>query len=112
MNVINSFQHKLSFAISAQHLFCLSFSNSFDYTKSPHFLDDTENSMTQRTHHRQFLKEKSVFKKIINIEDESIIAKIQINYRLNYLKDSVVSSYIDEQAGKYIQHSNLTLVKA
>ena len=60
--------------------------------------DDTENSMTQRTHHRQFLKEKSIFKKIINIEDSNIIAKIQINYRLNYLKDSVVSSYIDHQA--------------
>ena len=36
------------------------------------------------------------FKKVVEIKDETILKKIHFNFRLNYLVDCIIASYIDE----------------
>jgi hypothetical protein len=52
--------------------------------------------------HRQFLKEFSHFKNILNIEDANILNKIHLNYRLSYLRDTAIGRFIEENTNKHI----------
>jgi len=36
------------------------------------------------------------FKQVIPIKDADILEKIHLNYRLQYIKDSVIASYIED----------------
>jgi len=40
---------------------------------------------------------------LVEISDETIIAKIHYNYRLMFLRDSVIASFIDESLNGIIQ---------
>lgn len=46
--------------------------------------------------HRKFLTEQSKFKNLFNIDDNSVIEKIKINYRLTYMRDVAIARFIEE----------------
>ncbi len=50
----------------------------------------------KKVEYRKFLDTQSNFKKIVNIKDEGILNKINLTYRLNYLKDSVIAYNMDD----------------
>lgn len=56
--------------------------------------------------HRKFLNEKAKFKNIFNIEDQQIIDKIKVNYRLTYMRDVAIARFIEEST---IKNINLTI---
>uniref|UniRef100_A0A2P2MU35 Serine/threonine-protein phosphatase 4 regulatory subunit 3-B-like isoform X8 n=1 Tax=Rhizophora mucronata TaxID=61149 RepID=A0A2P2MU35_RHIMU len=47
-------------------------------------------------HHRNFLKERVVFKEVIPIKDPLVLSKIHQTYRVGYLKDVVLARLLDE----------------
>ena len=47
-------------------------------------------------HHRDFLREKVVFKEVVPIADPALRAKIHQTYRLAYLKDVVLPRVLDD----------------
>lgn len=49
-----------------------------------------------RRRHREFL-EKAKFKEVVPINDEEVVAKIQQNYRVTYIKDVILLRYLDDQ---------------
>ena len=77
-------------------------------------LDESDNgsNLIQRSKHRQFLTDKSVFKKAIDIDDPKIVAKIRVNYRINYLKDSVIIYYVDDQTSNTFNTVTFLLLHA
>lgn len=46
--------------------------------------------------HRDFLS-KAVFKEVVPINDEEVVAKIHQNYRITYIKDVILLRYLDDQ---------------
>jgi len=42
------------------------------------------------------LKNESNYIKVIDFNDDEILRKIHLNFRIQYLKDSVMSSFIDD----------------
>ena len=52
--------------------------------------------------HRKYFKDYVKFENILNIEDEEILAKINQNLRLTYLRDTALSRLIDDNAIKAI----------
>jgi hypothetical protein len=67
-------------------------------------LDDFESQKIIR--HRQYFKEHSMFKNILNIQDNFILSKINTNHRLNYLRDTAIGRFIEEHT---IKHINILL---
>jgi len=49
-----------------------------------------------RPKYREFLENKASYKKVLDFNDETILKKIRLNYRISYLKDTVISSIIDD----------------
>jgi len=47
-------------------------------------------------HHRDFLREKVIFKEVVPISDPALRAKIHQTYRLAYLKDVVLPRVLDD----------------
>ena len=60
-------------------------------------IDSPEAVAGRKPEHRKFLKENCCFKNVINIDDQNILKKIHLNYRIKYMRDSVISSFIDDQ---------------
>ena len=67
-------------------------------------LDDFESQKVIR--HRQYFKEQSQFKNILNIEDNYLLSKINTNHRLTYLRDTAIGRFIEEIT---IKHINILL---
>jgi Component of IIS longevity pathway SMK-1. len=59
-------------------------------------IDDIDNPPGYKPRYREFLKNQSYYKKVIEFEDPEIVKKIHLNFRISYLRDSVVSSIIDD----------------
>jgi len=57
---------------------------------------DIDNPPGYKPRYREFLKNQSYYKKVIEFEDPEIVKKIHLNFRISYLRDSVVSSIIDD----------------
>ncbi|KAL4446060.1 hypothetical protein ABPG74_011052 [Tetrahymena malaccensis] len=49
-----------------------------------------------KENYRELQKNEARFKQIIEIKNNEILEKIHMNYRLQYIKDSVIASYIEE----------------
>jgi hypothetical protein len=60
------------------------------------FLDDPQSYGYNRSKHRDFLKNESNYVKVIEFEDPEILQQIHLNFRISYLKDSVVGSIVDD----------------
>jgi len=64
--------------------------------------------------HREFLLNKARFKKVVQINDATIEAKIHQNFRLQYLKDVVLPRLLDDQTfttiNSIIFFNNVTIV--
>jgi protein phosphatase-4 regulatory subunit 3 len=55
--------------------------------------------------HRDFLQNKVKFKKLLeSLNDESIIEKIHLNYRLTYLKDTAMARFFEDQSIQVINN--------
>lgn len=52
--------------------------------------------LVQQQHHRDFLRDKVVFKEVVPISDPALRAKIHQTYRLAYLKDVVLPRVLDD----------------
>lgn len=52
--------------------------------------------------HRQFFKDQVSFNNLLEIDDQKILYKIHLNYRLNYLKDTAIGRFIEEVTLKHI----------
>jgi hypothetical protein len=63
-------------------------------------LDDFESQKMLK--HRNFFREQSQFKNILNISDENIINKIHQNYRLSYLMDTAIGRFIVDSTIKNV----------
>ncbi|CAD7701559.1 unnamed protein product [Ostreobium quekettii] len=48
--------------------------------------------------HREFLRDKAVFKEVVAVMDEAVKAKIHQTYRIQYLKDVILPRVLDDQA--------------
>ena len=59
-------------------------------------VDDSDVPETNRPKYREFLQTQSTYRKVIDFKDENIVNKIRLSYRVSYLKDSVISSIIDD----------------
>jgi protein phosphatase-4 regulatory subunit 3 len=57
---------------------------------------DSENPPGYKPKYREFLKNESSYKQVIHYKDPDILNKIHLNFRITYLRDSVVSSIIDD----------------
>lgn len=60
--------------------------------------------LTVRIKHRQFLKEKVIFKQVVPIEDPDTINKIHQIYRMQYVKDVVLPRLMDEPVFYCLSH--------
>jgi len=52
--------------------------------------------------HRIFLQEKTRFRNTFEIDDDKILEKIHINYRLIYLRDIAIGRFIEDTTMKHI----------
>ena len=52
--------------------------------------------LVMQQHHREFLRDKVVFKEVVPISDPALRAKIHQTYRLAYLKDVVLPRVLDD----------------
>ena len=52
--------------------------------------------LVMQQHHRDFLRDKVVFKEVVPIADPALRAKIHQTYRLAYLKDVVLPRVLDD----------------
>lgn len=59
-------------------------------------IDDPAIGNGIRPHHREFLKNKSYYKKIVDFKEQNILNRIHQNYRITYLRDSVIGTIIDD----------------
>ncbi|CAD7697167.1 unnamed protein product [Ostreobium quekettii] len=48
--------------------------------------------------HREFLRDKALFKEVVPVTDEKVKAKIHQTYRIQYLKDVILPRVLDDQA--------------
>lgn len=66
--------------------------------------------------HRQFLNETSRFINIVSIKEDKIIEKIHVNYRLAYLRDTVLARFLEVNGftvvNKIIQMNNTDIIQA
>eukprot|EP00298_Acanthocystis_sp_HF-20_P018339 c21946_g1_i1.p1 GENE.c21946_g1_i1~~c21946_g1_i1.p1 ORF type:complete len:666 (+),score=163.81 c21946_g1_i1:230-2227(+) len=53
---------------------------------------------SNKPNHRAFLQQNAKFKQVVPFEDPMIIARIHQNFRVQYLKDSVLTRMTDDQA--------------
>jgi len=60
--------------------------------------------------HREFLTQKVKFKKVIDIDDEAIVERIHMNYRLIYLKDTAMARFIEDTAVSTLNRVSLSLL--
>lgn len=49
-----------------------------------------------RVHHREFLRDRAVFKEVVPIEDVGLRAKIHQTYRMGYVKDVILPRVLDD----------------
>ena len=52
--------------------------------------------------HRKYFKEKVKFKNILNLNNKELLDKIHMNYRLNYLRDTAIGRFIEDNPLKTI----------
>lgn len=67
----------------------------------------------KRIAHRQVLKVKVHFNKVLSFEDAETVERIHLNYRLQYLKDIVLPRLLDDAAFVSLMqmiHSNLAII--
>jgi len=57
---------------------------------------DPEHAQSLAPKYREFLKNQSYYKKVIEFKDPIMVKKIHLNFRLSYLRDSVIGSIIDD----------------
>ena len=57
---------------------------------------DDHDFPNHKANHRQYLKNRSRFKEVVPIEDETITKKIHATWRLQYLKDVVLARILDD----------------
>lgn len=56
-----------------------------------------EPSFSARTKHREFLENKDLFKQVVPIQDDVIVARIHQTFRLQYIKDVILPRALDDQ---------------
>lgn len=49
-----------------------------------------------RVRHREFLRDRAVFKEVVPINDPSLRARIHQTYRLGYMKDVILPRVLDD----------------
>lgn len=49
-----------------------------------------------RVRHREFLRDKAVFKEVVPIEEPGLRAKIHQTYRMGYVKDVILPRVLDD----------------
>ena len=59
-------------------------------------VDDPALGTGVKPKHREFLKNKCYYKKVIDFKEQTILKKIHENYRITYLRDSVIGTIIDD----------------
>jgi len=59
-------------------------------------IDDLDIPKAARPKYREFLENRTHYRKVIDFKDPAIDEKIRLNFRINYLKDSVINSIIDD----------------
>jgi hypothetical protein len=52
--------------------------------------------------HRNFFKESLKFNNLLNLDDETLLTRIHMNYRLAYLRDTAIGRFIEEMTIKHI----------
>ncbi|CAI2378296.1 unnamed protein product [Moneuplotes crassus] len=74
------------------------------------------NNKNEETKHRNFLQKKAQKKSFIHFNSESITEKIDLSFRLNYLKDTALAIGLDDNSiqvvGNLISKTNSELVEA
>eukprot|EP00357_Protocruzia_adherens_P012412 CAMPEP_0115017410 /NCGR_PEP_ID=MMETSP0216-20121206/28106_1 /TAXON_ID=223996 /ORGANISM="Protocruzia adherens, Strain Boccale" /LENGTH=444 /DNA_ID=CAMNT_0002388233 /DNA_START=625 /DNA_END=1956 /DNA_ORIENTATION=- len=66
---------------------------------------DEEKKYRESHNHRNFLSEEVKFRTCVEIEDQEIVNKIHVNYRLSYLKDTALAYYLDYQISGSIMYA-------
>ena len=59
-------------------------------------IDDGIEKLEKKSQFRKFLTEQIVFKKVVEINNQHILAKIHLNYRINFLYDCILEPIMDE----------------
>ena len=60
-------------------------------------IDDPTIKGVRKVTHRDFLMKEATYKSVAKITDPSILKDIQFNFRLLYLRDSVLASQLEER---------------
>lgn len=69
----------------------------------------------KHTPHRQVLKSRVKFNEVLDFEDQAILERIHLNYRLQYLKDIVLPRLLDDGSLLSLQqmiHANISIILA
>ena len=79
-------------------------SNARSYGNYDHFdqANQFSNLLAQEADFRDFLKSKVKFKQAVMIEDPQVIYSIHLSYKLQYLKDTAMARFIDENTSHTI----------
>jgi len=83
--------------LNEANLFDCMFSEEFVWEVVGSLEYDPDVPAENRTHHRDFLRNVAVFKEVVPITNEVTKAKIHQTYRIQYLKDVILPSVLDEQ---------------
>jgi protein phosphatase 4 regulatory subunit 3 len=60
--------------------------------------------LPERQKHRDFLRDRVVFREVVPISDALVRAKIHQTYRMGYLKDVILPRYLsDDQACQHLR---------
>eukprot|EP00884_Botryococcus_braunii_P016420 jgi/Botrbrau1/3461/Bobra.139_1s0036.2 len=87
-----------------EHL--LSDENVMDVVGALEYEPDVPEHM--RVRHREFLRDKAVFKEVVPIEDSGMRARIHQTYRMGYLRDVILPRVLDE--GTFSTLTNLMII--
>ena len=83
--------------LNEANLFDCMFSEEFVWEVLGSLEYDPDVPAENRTQHREFLKNVAVFKEVVPITNEVTKAKIHQTYRIQYLKDVILPSVLDDQ---------------
>jgi hypothetical protein len=73
-------------------------------------VDDPDiNILKTKYKYRAFIKDNSRFINTLKIEDEDIIGKIHMNYRVIFLKDTAAARWIEETTFGILKNVNIEL---
>lgn len=83
--------------LNEANLFDCMFSEEFVWEVVGSLEFDPDIPVENRSNHREFLKNVAVFKEVVPITNEVTKAKIHQTYRIQYLKDVILPSVLDDQ---------------